>query len=244
MKNVLITLCARGGSKGVPNKNVKLLNGKPLLQYSIETAKKFSAANNHRFSCTIVTSSESEQIIDMARSLGISNDYIRPEQLATDSAGKVETISHLLTATEKSTFITYDYILDLDVSAPLRSVDDLNNALHILENDMAAFNLFSVSTAHRNPYFNMVEQGSDGYYKLVKPINNHILSRQKAPVVYDLNASFYYYRRCFFDEGFVSVLTEKALIYEVNHICFDIDNMIDFEIMEFLISQNKLDFDL
>jgi CMP-N-acetylneuraminic acid synthetase len=90
----------------------------------------------------------------------------------------------------------------------------------------------------------MVELAPDGYYKLVKRTPGIILTRQSAPKVYDLNASFYIYRRNFFDRGFTSVLTEKALAYELPHISFDIDEPIDFDMMELLISSGKLGFTL
>ena len=242
MTKILITLCARGGSKGVPMKNIKPLCGKPLIQYSIETARKF--AKNKLFDCTLALSTDDDLILQKANELGLNTTYIRPEYLSTDTAGKVETIAHLLDFEEKIANSTFDYVLDLDVSAPLRTVEDLTNAFQIIENDTNAFNLFSVSKAHRNPYFNMVELGEDGYFKLIKKLPNAILSRQKAPIVYDLNASFYFYKRVFFENGFKSVLTERTLIYEVPHVCFDIDHQIDFEIMEFLISNNKLGFEL
>jgi CMP-N,N'-diacetyllegionaminic acid synthase len=242
MKKILITLCARGGSKGVPMKNIKLLHGKPLIQYSIDTAKKFAISNQN--DCTLALSTDDDLILNTAKEFGLETNYKRPEYLATDSAGKVDTIAHLLAYEENERGLKYDYVLDLDVSAPLRSVEDLNNAFKIVENDKDVFNLFSVSKAHRSPYFNMVESADDGYFQLVKPLSNSILARQNAPIVYDLNASFYFYKRVFFEHGFKSVMSPKALIYEVPHICFDIDNLIDFDIMEFLISNHKLDFDL
>ena len=242
MTKILITFCARGGSKGVPMKNIKPLCGKPLIQYSVEVARQFE--NISGFDCDLAISTDDETILLKAKEYGLSTDYIRPAELATDAAGKVETIAHLLKFEEEQKQCRYDYILDLDISSPLRTVIDLQEAFILINSDEKALNLFSVSKAHRNPYFNMVEQGDDGYFKLIKPLSQDVLSRQKAPVVYDLNASFYFYKRVFFDQGFKSVLTDRALIYEVPHLCFDIDNMIDFEIMEFLISTNKLGFEL
>ena len=242
MTKVLITFCARGGSKGVPMKNIKSLCGKPLIQYSTEVANKFK--NIHGLDCDLAISTDDESILSIAKELGMETDYIRPAHLATDDAGKVDTIADLLIFEEKKNQCTYDYILDLDVSSPLRTVKDLKEAFDIIQSDGNAYNLFSVSKAHRNPYFNMVELSVDGYYKLIKPQIKDVLSRQRAPVVYDLNASFYFYKRIFFESMFKSVLTDRALIYEVPHLCFDIDNMMDFEIMEFLISSNKLGFEL
>jgi CMP-N,N'-diacetyllegionaminic acid synthase len=223
-------------------KNIKPLANKALIQYSIETAKAF--ANKINLECTLALSTDDDAILEVAQKLGLKTEYKRPEALASDTAGKVETIAHLLEYEESKINQKYDYVLDLDVSSPLRTVNDLIEAFELIENDKAAYNLFSVSKANRNPYFNMVEQGQDGYYKLIKPLKGDVLSRQKAPLVYDLNASFYFYKRVFFELGFKSVLTAKAMIYEMKHICFDIDHQIDFEMMDFLISNSKLDFEL
>ena len=235
---ILITICARGGSKGVPKKNIRLLNGKPLLAYSIEMAVKFSET----FPSDIALSTDDDEIKSVALAYGLKTDYTRPDHFANDVAGKVETIEHLLHYEENRLKVKYDYVLDLDVSAPMRTIEDLLEAFKLLFEDQEAYNLFSVSHPHKNPYFNMVELAGDGYYKLVKPSGKNLLTRQSAPKVYDINASFYFYRRVFFENQFKSVLTEKALAYVVNHMSFDIDETIDFEIMEFLISNNKMDF--
>ncbi len=242
MSNILITLCARGGSKGVPNKNIKNLCGKPLIQYSIETAKKFSEAISDK--CKIALSTDDERILTVASQCGLDTEYVRPKELATDISGKVDVISHLVNYEEQLIDQKYDLIIDLDVSSPLRSIEDLIRAMDIIVNDSGAYNLFSVSDAHRNPYFNMVELGEDGYFNLIKKLPSGVFSRQAAPLVYDLNASFYFYKRSFFEQNFRTVLTPKTQVYKVNHVCFDIDSILDFEIMEFLISENKLDFTL
>jgi CMP-N,N'-diacetyllegionaminic acid synthase len=235
--NILITICARGGSKGIPGKNIRLLNGKPLIAYSIETAQAFSKQSNAH----IGLSTDSNEIKQTAERQGIKTDYVRPAEMATDTAGKLPVIKDLMLYHEKQNNIRYDYVIDLDVTSPLRTADDLKSALNILSSNNEAVNLFSVSKAHRNPYFNMVEEQGDGFYSLVKKGN--FTTRQSAPKVYDLNASFYIFKRPFFDL-YQTPITSKSLIYEVPHICFDLDHPLDFEIMEFLVSQKKLDFKL
>lgn len=240
MSNILITLCARGGSKGVPNKNIKTLCGKPLIQYSIETAKDFSKAVSDK--CKITLSTDDDKILNVARQCGLDTEYIRPKELATDTSGKVDVIRHLVAYEEQLIGQKYDLIIDLDISSPLRSKTDLTQAMDTIVNDSEAYNLFSVSEAHRNPYFNMVEPKEDGYFKLIKQLPSNVFSRQTAPLVYDLNASFYYYKRIFFEQNFKTVITPKTQVFRIDHICFDIDSILDFEIMEFLMSENKLDF--
>lgn len=237
MKNILITICARGGSKGIPGKNIKLLNGKTLISYSIERAMQFSKLHP----ADIALSTDSAAIIEAASVSGLMTDYVRPAELATDSAGKLPVIKDVLHYYEEKNKVRYDFVIDLDVTSPLRTVEDLENALKKISENKEAVNLFSVSKAHRNPYFNMVEEQEDGFYSLVKKGN--FLTRQSSPKVFDLNASFYIFKRHFFDE-YTAPITSKSLIYEVPHLCFDLDEPIDFEFMEYLVKNKKLDFDL
>ena len=238
---ILITICARGGSKGIPGKNIKPLNGQPLIGYSIAVAKEFQSV----FEGTdIMLSTDSEEIIRVAGVCGLKSDYKRPEYLANDTVGKFDAIKDLVLYSESKQGQTYDYILDLDVTSPLRNLQDLKIAFDILCSDENAINLFSVSEAGRSPYFNMVERKENGYYAQVKRPDTNVFTRQSAPVVYDLNASFYFYRRSFFDLGYKGAITDKSLVYVMPHICFDLDHPIDFEFISYLLENRKLDFSL
>ena len=236
---VLITICARGGSKGIPGKNIKPLNNIPLIAYTIHAATEFSKL----YDADIAISTDDAEIRNMAANYGVTTEYIRPEHLATDAAGKIDTIFDLLLYQEGKYGQMYDFVLDLDVTSPLRTTADLVKAFEILKADEKALNLFSVNNAGRNPYFNMVEQKENGYYDLVKR-EGAILTRQSAPKVYDLNASFYFYKREFFSEGLKTVFTQRSLIYLMPHLCFDLDHVIDFEFLDFLLVNNKLDFSI
>jgi CMP-N,N'-diacetyllegionaminic acid synthase len=239
--NILITICARGGSKGIPGKNIKPIAGRPLINYSLDVAKKLA----EKYNAKIAVSTDDDAIKMAAEDCGVLTDYIRPDFLATDSAGKIDTIRDLVLYEESLVGYKYDYILDLDVTSPLRTLEDLEKALEIITNNPEALNLFSVNPAGRNPYFNMVEQKENGFYSLVKTNpDGSIMTRQSAPKVYDMNASFYWYRRSFFDSGIKISITDKSLIFEMNHMCFDLDHPIDFTFMEFLLQNNKLDFEL
>ncbi len=238
--NILITICARGGSKGIPGKNIRNIGSKPLIAYSIETAKNFAAKNNG----TLALSTDSEEIKKVAAQFNLQTNYVRPDEMATDTAGKLPVLKHVLEWEEKNRNIRFDYLLDLDVTSPLRNVDDLQTAFQILLTDKNAMNLFSVNPAHRNPYFNMVEQNELGYFSLVKKLPDGIVTRQAAPKVYDMNASFYFYRRSFFESDCKTAISPKSLIYEMPHLCFDLDEPVDFLFMEYLIENKKLGFDL
>jgi len=237
--NILITICARGGSKGIPGKNIKLLNGKPVIAYTIEIAQKFAEKHN----AFIGLSTDSDQIKDVAKQFGLETTYTRPDELANDTAGKAGAITHLVQFEENRLDLVFDYIIDLDVTAPMRTLDDLEQAFTMLLKRKEAYNIFSANPAARNPYFNMVEEAADGYVKLVKDKGN-ILSRQQAPKVYDMNASFYIFRKSFFDDQCNTSTTDKSLVFEMSHLCFDLDEPIDFLFMDYLFSNNLLDIEI
>ncbi len=239
MNNILITICARGGSKGIPGKNIKKINGKPLINYSIMCAEIFAKEYNAK----ITLSTDSEEIKKIAEECGLKTNYLRPDELASDKAGKIDALKDVLLYEEKLVGHKYDVLLDLDVTSPLRNFNDLKTAYEFFISGNRYLTLFSVNPANRNPYFNMVEMNEDGYVHLSKKLEGTFLTRQSAPKVYDLNASFYFYKRSFFDTNLKSPITDKTGIYEMDHFCFDLDHPIDFDFMEYLITSKKIDFD-
>lgn len=236
----LITLCARGGSKGIPGKNIKILNGQPLIYYSIKVAEAFSKETGNT---DIVLSTDDLEIKKTVEGVSteIDTDYVRPDFLANDAAGKLDAIVDAKIYAEKKNNKVYDYVIDLDVTSPLRNLKDLQSAMQLIEQNQDALNLFSVSPANRNPYFNMVEENQNGFYELCK--KGEFLTRQSTPRVFDMNASFYIFKNKFFAENHKTVITDKSLVYEVPHLCFDLDHQIDFEFMSYLLENNKFDFD-
>jgi CMP-N-acetylneuraminic acid synthetase len=239
--NLLITICARGGSKGIPGKNIKKLNGLPLIAYSIKLAKKVKIEFTN---VTIALSTDSKEIMEVAADFGLNTTYTRADLLSSDNSGKVDVIRDILLFEEKSKSFRFDYILDLDVTSPLRNLADVKKAYDIINSNEQALTLFSVSHASRSPYFNMVEKKHDGFYSQVKKPEDTFLTRQSAPIVYDLNASFYFYKRSFFDLDYNGVITDKSLVYVMPHLCFDLDHLIDFEFLSYLMENDKLDFNL
>ena len=235
--NLLITICARGGSKGIPGKNIKLINDKPLIGYTIQAAQEFAKKHN----ADISLSTDSNRIREIASEYGLYTDYLRPSELAGDHVGKIDVIRSLVRYQEVLLNKEYDFILDLDITSPLRTQEDLNKALNKLVSNEEAINIFSVSPASRNPYFNMVEEGSGGYVKLIKD-GGQIKSRQAAPKVYDMNASFYFFRRKFFSELYETSVTDKSLAYVMNHLCFDLDEPNDFILMDLMMRHNLFEF--
>ena len=165
-----------------------------ILQFILQ--KKFIKNKD----ALISISTDSETIKKVAEDAGLFTNYKRPKKFSGDNSGKVETINDLLLYEEKTRKVKFDYILDLDVSSPLRSIDDLEKSFQFFKKIKDANNLFSVSEANKNPYFNMVEINKNGFSILCKKPEKEILSRQTSNIVYELNASFYWYRRSFFEK--------------------------------------------
>ena len=241
---ILITICARGGSKRVKNKNIRLIAGKPLMAHTINTAKLWITKNSqHEFK--IVCSTDSETFADIAKEYGVSVPFIRPDDLANDNAGKTPAVRHALLESEKIYDTKYDIIVDLDVSSPLRKSNDLDNCLELFLQKNPDV-LFSVVNARRNPYYNMVEEKTDGFVELSKPPQNAIVRSQNAPKVYDMNASIYFYNRNYLvntsDKSVV--FAKKATVYVMDNITsFDIDSENDLRYVDYLISNGVYHLD-
>ena len=230
--NLLVTICARGGSKGIPDKNIKELNGTPVIAYTIKIAQNFAKLNL----ADIALSTDSPAIKEVAAKYNLLTKYQRPSLLASDKAGKIDAIRDVKEFYESELDKKYDYVLDLDVSSPFRTLRDLEEAFEIIQSKPEATNIFSVNPSSRNPYFNMVEMNENGYIRIVKNIGE-LKSRQEAPKVFDINGSFYFYNENFFKDGYRIAITPYTLIYEMNHICFDLDHPQDFMIMEILLKE-------
>ncbi len=227
--NVLCTICARGGSKGVKNKNIRKIAGKPLIAHTIEQALDSGLFTD------IAVSSDSDSILDIAKQYGLIT-IKRPKELASDTSPKIPVIRHALLETEKITNKQYDYIIDLDATSPLRDPEDIKNALQtFLENNNDI--LFSVTPARRSPYFNMVEISQDGIVKLVKPPEKPVFRRQDTPKCYDVNASIYIWKRDALLKN-DTLFTQNTGIYIMpEEKSFDIDSEFDFQIVEFLLNK-------
>ena len=232
MKNkklVLCTLCARGGSKGLKNKNFLNLNGKPLLNHSIEHALNLSFVDN------VVFSTDSLKIKQLSIKAGADCWFIRDKELSSDKAAKIPVISDLLLRSEARYKKKFDYIIDLDVTSPLRVFEDTIKAFNLFL-DKDAANLITGCESRKNPYFNMVEVHNE-LPKLVKKSNYK--RRQDAPKVYDMNASIYIWKR----EALIkqkSLFTNKTVFYEMPfERSIDIDSKSDFDYVEFLMEDSN-----
>ncbi|MGE7999182.1 cytidylyltransferase domain-containing protein [Lysinibacillus sp. NPDC093190] len=230
----ICTICARGGSKGVKNKNLRGLLGKPLIAHSILQAKKSNLFD------VIAVSSDSDEILQVAKEFGVDYVVKRPDKLATDTAAKLPVIQHCVQQIEKLSNLKFDTITDIDATSPLRTIEDLQNAVSMLELHDNATNLITAAPARRSPYFNLVEKGKDGYVGLSKPLENTVVRRQDAPKTYDMNASIYVWnRKSFFNA--ISVFTDNTILYVMPEgRSQDIDSELDFEIVELLAKKRGL----
>ncbi len=229
---VLCTICARAGSKGVPSKNIRPIAGKPLIVHTIEQA----------LACPFITqtivSTDGETIAQIAREAGALVPFLRPGELATDDASKIRVIQHAVRFFQEKGE-SYDIVIDLDPTSPLRLASDIEAAFHqFLESD--AFNLYSVTPARRNPYFNMVEVDGRGRARLCKPLSREVQNRQAAPRVYEMNASIYLYRTAFLLSGEITLHTENTIVYVMPpERSMDIDTALDFKIVELLLGERQ-----
>ena len=231
---ILGTICARGGSKGVKNKNIRCLNGKPLIAYTINYFKKWGKTEK------IVCSTDSKKIAEIAKKFGAEIPCMRPADLATDNAFKLHVLQHIVNYCEQKFNTKYDIIVDLDPTSPLRKQKYINEAFNkFVKSD--ANNLYSVTKARKNPYFNMVEIDEKGYSHLCKTSN--VIRRQDAKPVYEMNASIYFYNRDFLLKT-DTIHSDKTIIYEMPaEASIDIDSEIDFLFVEFLLKKGVFKFD-
>lgn len=226
----ICTICARGGSKGVKGKNVRLINGKPLIAYSIEQAKDSGLFD------VIAVSSDSEHILEIADACGADYLIQRPEELATDTSAKLPVIRHCVNEVEQRRGQLFETMVDLDATSPLRSVDDIRNAVALFETTGAG-NLITAMPARRSPYFNLIEVDDQDVVHLSKSVATPFVRRQDAPKCYDMNASIYVWRRNVLFEAPSLFNPDTKLYVMPEERSIDIDSELDFRFVEFLMSQ-------
>tara|TARA_B100000519_G_C14239452_1_gene436513 strand:+ start:1073 stop:1768 length:696 start_codon:yes stop_codon:yes gene_type:complete len=218
---------ARGGSKGVPSKNIKEICGKPLIAYSIESAKEIESIEK------IFVSTEDEKIASVAKKFGA--DIIpRPHNLAQDNSPEWLAWLHAVIWVEDN-YSGFDTFLSLPTTAPLRKKEDIISCLNAINNHTDI--VVSMTESQRNPRFNMVEKQKDGFLKLVIEGDTEYQRRQDVPIVYDLTTVAYVTRPEFikrskgiFDGRIsgVEIPSERSL---------DIDTELDLKIAEFLMGK-------
>jgi N-acylneuraminate cytidylyltransferase len=226
-------ICARGGSKGIPKKNVKPLGGKPLIGWSIEIAKQCN------FIDRIVISTDNAEIASVSRSFGAEVPFMRPKELAGDNAPEWSVWQHAMQKLEELDNFRADYVIVLPPTSPFRSNEDIKYSMDIIIDETVDM-VISVTESGRNPYFNMVELDSQGWVHLSKTPNQKVIRRQAAPPVYDMTTVLYTTRPNFIlkASGVLDGNVKALVIPEIRAV--DIDTRLDFAFAEFLISGKYL----
>lgn len=183
MLKPLYIIPARGGSKGIPGKNIKPLAGRPLLAYTIDAAFK-SGANCEN----LILSTDSEEIASVGREYGLSVDYMRPAELATDTAGSREVILDVMDWAERRG-MTYDCVVLLQPTSPFRTADDIVGALELYEPELDM--VVSVCEAASNPYYTCFETDGESGYLHISKGDGKFTRRQDAPKVWEYNGAVY-----------------------------------------------------
>jgi CMP-N,N'-diacetyllegionaminic acid synthase len=232
MDNILCTICARGGSKGIKNKNLKKLNGKPLIAHTIEQAKNAELFEH------IVISTDSDEIAAIAIQFGAEVFFKRSAKMASDTAGKLEVIRDAFIRSEKHYKKTFNYQIDLDATAPLRSTADIVNSFNQLKKNNND-NLITAMPSRRSPYFNIIEQEKSGRIYLSKKVANPIIRRQDAPKSYDMNASIYIWKRECILHAQTLFLEKTGLYIMPEERSIDIDTELDYKFVEFLMKRKN-----
>jgi len=225
----ICSICARGGSKGVLNKNLRMIMGKPLIAHTILQAKEAGCFDS------IVVSSDSQEILDISKEWGVDYVVKRPNKMASDHSAKLPSIQHCIKTIEDLTTFKYDTIVDLDATSPLRNIDDIQQSITMLESSNTSYNLITAAPARRSPYFNLVELTREGFVQRSKNLEDPIYRRQDSPKCFDMNASIYIWKRDYFFEN-KTVLTDNTSLFVMpEERSIDIDSELDFEIVKFLM---------
>lgn len=230
---VLFTLCGRAGSKGVKNKNIKSFLNVPLVYYSLAAIKRGIELLPDGAEYDIALNTDSRELVELVQEQKtVRVDVLwRDESLGGDTVPKVSVIKDCYRREKEAHSVEYDMVVDLDITSPLRTANDVRNAIKKKIERPDVDVVYSVTGARRNPYFNMVKE-ENGFF--VKAVPSSYTSRQQAPVFYDMNASIYAYSTkalrekadaTFFNDGAYAIMMKDTAV-------LDIDSEEDYELME------------
>lgn len=226
---ILFTICGRAGSKGIKNKNLRIFCGKYLAHYTVSAIDLY-LKKNLDIDADIVANSDSKELLELVSNNGrqLVEKIVRDKRLAGDSIGKIDVINDCLLKMEKIKNVQYDMVVDLDITAPLRTVEDIEKVIKT-QIETNADVTATVTTARRNPYFNQVKYTSHGIKKVIE---SNYTARQQAPKIFDMNASIYAYNPRYLKsgKGVLDGYCEMVEMYDTG--ILDLDHENDFELME------------
>ena len=205
MKPICI-IAARGGSKGVPGKNIRIINSKPLIAHTIRKAIK------SKFFSHVIVSTEDKKIASVSKKYGAEVPFIRPKKYAMDTATAGDVLNH---AIKKLYSLGYNFetVVNLDCTVPFLRIKDIKGTVKLLKKKKCDF-VVGVYRQHLNPYYNIVELNSKGFVKLVKPVKKSFRTRQESPKVYQLNGLLTFKARTISDKK-IQWRSPKTIIYEI-----------------------------
>lgn len=226
MEDILVVIPARGGSKGLPGKNIKVLCGKPLIGYSIDVARTITSDNN------ICVSTDDHRIIETVESYGLKVPFVRPAELATDTATTNDVLLHALDFYERQGKY-YSKLLLLQPTSPLRKVEEVKEAIDLYRDDLDM--VVSVMKSHAPAV--LCNDNEEGFLELV--YNKNLAGRQSLPIFYELNGAIYVINTVALKEKGLSDFTKRMKYIMPKETSIDVDDIYDFLLVEKMIS-NKL----
>ena len=224
---ILVIIPARGGSKGIPHKNIKPLNGKPLIYYTIDVARGVVKDED------ICVSSDDPEIIKCVEDYGLRVPFVRPAELATDKAGTYEVLLHALDFYEKRGR-KYDVVLLLQNTSPFRTVNHVIEALSLFKPEIDM--VVSVKKSSSNPYYNCFEEDENGYLHISKGEGCYI-RRQDVPTAYEYNGAIYVINPESLKRMPLGKFTKRVKYVMDDLHSVDLDNMIDWKFAELIINE-------
>ena len=223
----LVIIPARGGSKGIPRKNIKPLNGKPLIYYSIDCARAICSDED------ICVSTDDAEIISVVEQYGLKVPFVRPAELASDVAGTYEVLLHALDFYEKQGR-HYDAVVLLQNTSPFRKSEQVKEALGMYNANVDM--VVSVKECAANPYYCVFEEDAEGYLHVCKGDGN-IFRRQDAPKVYEYNGAIYIMNAATLRTTHMHKMQKRVKYVMDDLSSFDLDTMWDWQIAEAIIAQ-------
>lgn len=226
----LFVIPARGGSKGIPHKNIKLLGGKPLIGYSVDVARQFAD------DADICVSTDDEEIASVVRGMGLEVPFMRPAELATDKSGTYEVLLHALDF-YRSKGVEYDVLVLLQPTSPFRKAEDVKAALDVYSPDIDM--VVTVKEASSNPYYNCYEKDENGFLAISKG-DGKFTRRQDAPKVWEYNGAVYVINVASLKKMTLGEFRRRRMSVMDSVRSVDLDTEIDWLIAEKLLESGRI----
>ena len=228
--NTLVIIPARGGSKGIPYKNIKELGGKPLICYSIDVARKLTSDEN------ICVTTDDDAIIKVVENYGLNVPFKRPDYLATDTCGSNEVLQHAYQFYQDKG-VQYDIIVLLQPTSPFRRINDVIGSIGLYEPSLDM--VVTVKETAANPYYNCYEEDINGYL-IVSKGDGKLTRRQDAPPAYEWNGAVYVINpRRLMEVGLAGLSKVKKYVMDDLH-SIDLDTMFDWKVAELVLKEKLI----